>query len=134
MAITVALVGRRLPYNENLGLAYLRAALEGAGIAVTTHYLNDAADLARAIGAMLSAPPDVIGLSLADGGSALLPLALGEALSRGGYRGHVTVGGQFATLARGSAWLPRYLAVVPPLAIRRYLRRGNGEATVRPWR
>jgi hypothetical protein len=39
---TVALVGRRLPHNENLGLAYLRAALERAGVGVTTHYVNDA--------------------------------------------------------------------------------------------
>jgi len=99
----VALVGRRLPHNENLGLAYLRAALARAGVAVTTHHVNDAAELARAVTAILAARPDVVGLSLADGGSALLPLSLGEALARAGFRGHVTSGGQFATLARG--WL-----------------------------
>jgi radical SAM superfamily enzyme YgiQ (UPF0313 family) len=99
----VALVGRRLPHNENLGLAYLRAALARAGVAVTTHYVNDAGELARAIAAILTEDPDVVGLSLADGGSAVLPLALGEALSRAGFAGHVTAGGQFATLSR--AWL-----------------------------
>lgn len=106
-SMTVALVGRRLPHNENLGLAYLRAALTQAGASVTTHYVNDAAELARAAAAILAARPAVVGLSLADGGSALLPLALGEALSRAGFRGHITSGGQFATLAR-SFLLARY--------------------------
>jgi radical SAM superfamily enzyme YgiQ (UPF0313 family) len=100
---TVALVGRCLPHNENLGLAYLRAALDAADVASSTHFVNDAHGLARAAAAILAAKPDVVGLSLMDGGSALLPLALGEALARAGYRGHVTAGGPFATLAR--AWL-----------------------------
>jgi anaerobic magnesium-protoporphyrin IX monomethyl ester cyclase len=99
----VALIGRRLPHNENLGLAYLRSALSVDGIASTTSYVNDAADVARAAQRVLTERPDVVGLSLADGGSALLPLALGEALRRAGYRGHITCGGQFATLARD--WL-----------------------------
>jgi radical SAM superfamily enzyme YgiQ (UPF0313 family) len=96
----VALVGRRLPHNENLGLAYLRAALTQAGFGVSTHYVNDGVELAKAISGILAERPLVVGLSLADGGSALLPLALGEALSRAGFRGHITCGGQFATLSR----------------------------------
>ena len=103
MAARVALVGRRLEHNENLGLAYLRAALRTAGVLVTTHYVNDTAEMASAIGGILAARPDVVGLSLADGGSATLPLAVGEAITQGGYRGHITAGGQFATLAR--EWL-----------------------------
>lgn len=103
LSARVALVGRRLPHNENLGLAYLRAALEEEGARVAVHHVNDAADLARAVASILATSPAVVGLSLADGGSALLPLALGEMLSRAGYRGHITCGGQFATLARG--WL-----------------------------
>ncbi len=99
----VTLVGRRLEHNENLGLCYLRAALEQAGARVTVLYLNDASDLARAAQRVLLDRPDVLGLALADGGSATLPLALGEAVERAGYRGHVTAGGQFATLAR--QWL-----------------------------
>ncbi|MCC6524332.1 MAG: radical SAM protein [Polyangiaceae bacterium] len=131
-AITVALVGRRLPHNENLGLGYLRAALEAAGVGVTTHFVNDPGELARAVGAILAAPPEVVGLSLADGGSALWPLALGEALARAGYRGHVTSGGQFATLAR--AWLlerypwldsvVRFAGEVPLVALCERLRSG----------
>jgi radical SAM superfamily enzyme YgiQ (UPF0313 family) len=99
----VALIGRRLPHNENLGLAYLRAALTRDGARVTTAYVNDASELAGAVRHVLAEQPDVVGLGLADGGSALLPLALGEAVRRAGYRGHITSGGQFATLARD--WL-----------------------------
>jgi radical SAM superfamily enzyme YgiQ (UPF0313 family) len=99
----VVLVGRRLEHNENLGLAYLAGALVQAGMTVERHYVNDAVELERAVTAILARPPEVVGLSLADGGSAILPLAVGEALSRAGFRGHVTAGGQFATLARD--WL-----------------------------
>jgi Radical SAM superfamily/B12 binding domain len=101
--VHVALVGRRLPHNENLGLAYLRAALARAGSRVTTAYVNDGGDVARALEMIRRERPALVGLSLADGGSAFLPLALGEALARTGYDGHVTAGGQFATLARD--WL-----------------------------
>ena len=99
----VALVGRRLEHNENLGLAYLAAALEHAGFRAERHYVNDAEELGRAMTSISEQPPAVVGLSLADGGSAPLPLSVGEALARSGYRGHVTAGGQFATLARD--WL-----------------------------
>ena len=68
-----------------------------------TAYVNDGGDVARALEAILRERPGLVGLSLADGGSAFLPLALGEALARAGYGGHVTSGGQFATLAR--EWL-----------------------------
>ncbi|MBI3201945.1 MAG: cobalamin B12-binding domain-containing protein [Myxococcales bacterium] len=99
----VALIGRRLEHNENLGLAYLAAALEQAGFVAERHYVNDAAELERAVTALIDRPPAVVGLSLADGGSAILQLAVGEALSQAGFRGHLTAGGQFATLAR--EWL-----------------------------
>jgi hypothetical protein len=99
----VALVGRRLEDNENLGLAYLRAALLDAGFEVETHILNDGRDVGRIGTALLRRPPALLGMSLTDGGSAFLPLALGELLQAHGYRGHVTAGGPFATLAR--RWL-----------------------------
>lgn len=101
--VKVALVGRRLAHNENLGLCYLRGALEQAGIDVEIHYVNDGAELLAAHRGILEQGPDVVGLSLADGGSALWPLALGELLERNGFAGHITSGGQFATLAR--QWL-----------------------------
>jgi len=100
---SVALVGRRLDYNENLGLAYLRAALDEAGVRSVTHYVNNVGELEHAADALVADPPSLLGLSLADGGSALWPLALGELLRKRGFRGHITAGGQFATLARD--WL-----------------------------
>lgn len=100
---TVALVGRRLPDNENLGLGYLMAALRRAGVDATRHVLNQAADLVDVSSRIMSRPPGLVGLSIADGGSALYPLALGKMLRRQGYTGHITCGGQFATLAR--QWL-----------------------------
>ncbi|MFO0762337.1 MAG: radical SAM protein [Byssovorax sp.] len=129
----VVLVGRRLPHNENLGLAYLRAALVQAGAEVRTFYVNDGSELARAVQAILAEPPALLGLSLADGGSALLPLALGEAVTRAGYRGHITAGGQFATLSRAFLlerypWLGsvvRFAGEVPLVALLRRIEAGE---------
>ncbi|MBK7580303.1 MAG: hypothetical protein IPI67_08880 [Myxococcales bacterium] len=47
--IRVALVGRRLEHNENLGLSYLVAALRRARIDVERHYVNDAAELKQVL-------------------------------------------------------------------------------------
>jgi anaerobic magnesium-protoporphyrin IX monomethyl ester cyclase len=106
----VILVGRRLSSNENLGLCYLRAALRHAGITAETHYVSNTEELTRAANAILDAQPSVLGFSLADGGSSFLALTLGELVRRRGFRGHITCGGQFATLARD--WLlARYPAI-----------------------
>jgi radical SAM superfamily enzyme YgiQ (UPF0313 family) len=99
----VALVGRRLEDNENLGLGYLMAALRRAKISTRRYELNRAEQIAPIADEVLGANVDVVGLSLSDGGSAYLFLALGELLERRGYGGHVTAGGPFATLAR--EWL-----------------------------
>jgi hypothetical protein len=68
----------------------------------------------------------------------VLPLALGELLRRLGYRGHITVGGPFATLARTwllgrYAWLDsvvRFAGEAPLLALVRALARGESMACV----
>ena len=99
----VVLVGRRLSSNENLGLGYLRAILRHASIPAATHYVSNGEELGRAAAAILEHRPNVVGLSLADGGSAFLGLSLGELIRKRGYDGHITCGGQFATLARD--WL-----------------------------
>jgi radical SAM superfamily enzyme YgiQ (UPF0313 family) len=102
-AITVSLVGRRLPDNENLGIGRLRAALDQASIPSRFHVLNVAEDLDGVVRQILDRGSTLVGLSLPDGGSAHLPLALGEMLHRRGWRGHTVAGGPFATLAR--RWL-----------------------------
>lgn len=129
----VALVGRCLSSNENLGLAYLRAALRHAGIASVTHYVNNGEELGRAAEKILADNPAVLGFSLADGGSSFLALSLGELVRRRGYRGHITCGGQFATLARDwllerYAWLDsvvRHDGEIPLVEIVKRVRAGE---------
>jgi len=96
----VALVGRRLTDNENLGLSYLAAALDEAGFVYERFDLNQADDVGRVGDAILRGGFDLVGLSIPDGGSAYLPLAFGELLQHRGYRSPITCGGSFVTLAR----------------------------------
>ncbi len=130
----VYLVGRRLPHNENLGLGYLSAALTEARLPSQLRWLNSGADVEPIAREIVREAPDVVGLALPDGGSAFLPLALGELLRRLGYRGHITSGGAFATLAR--AWLlerygwldsvVRFAGEVPIVEIARAVAAGQG--------
>jgi len=135
---SVALVGRRLEHNDHLGIGYLEAALAGAAVRRSRHVLNHIDDVLPIARSICKQPPDVVGLSLQDGASAVLPLALGELLRRLGYRGHITVGGPFATLARTwlldrYAWLDsvvRFAGEAPLLALVRALARGESITSV----
>jgi radical SAM superfamily enzyme YgiQ (UPF0313 family) len=138
MKTTVALVGRRLADNENLGLGYLAAALTTAGIESVTLVLNDVRELGEVADAVLQSGASVVGLSLPDGGSAIAPLALGEALRARGFRGHITCGGPFATLARDwllqrYGWLDsvvRFAGEIPLVGLVRAIGRGTGAEAV----
>ncbi|HEY3352349.1 MAG TPA: cobalamin-dependent protein [Polyangia bacterium] len=94
----VALVGPEI--EENLGLRYLAAALEGGGVrAEIVGYAGP-----EAFGAVLDAlagphPPVLVALSLAFQWRAPDFLALALALRERGYRGHITAGGHFGTFA-----------------------------------
>ena len=135
---SVALVGRRLEHNDHLGIGYLEAALAGAAVSRSRHVLNHVDDVLPIARSICKRPPHVVGLSLQDGGSAVLPLALGELLRRLGHRGHITAGGPFATLARTwllgrYAWLDsvvRFAGEAPLLALVRALARGESIACV----
>jgi len=130
----VVLVGRRMEHNENLGLGYLGAALSAAGIAHRTHYLSYGGDLPGIGRAILDARPAVVGMSFADGGSSFLPLGLGQWLRAHGYDGHITCGGQFATLAREwllgrYSWIDsvvRFAGEVPLVALVQRVALGEG--------
>ena len=134
----VALVGRRLVDNENLGLGYLAAALAEAGFASLQLHLNEAGDLARVGQRLLSGGFSLVGLSIPDGGSAYLPLALGEYLRQRGFDAPITCGGSFATLARDwllarYPWLHsvvRFAGEVPLVALARALRDGSGVVSI----
>ncbi|MCU0664294.1 MAG: cobalamin-dependent protein [Myxococcota bacterium] len=100
MRNVVSLVGRRLSDNENLGLGYLGAALEVAGIESQSHVLNAGGDVPRVARQIAQSDPMLVGISVPDGGSAFLPMALVALLRQLGYHGHITAGGPFATSAR----------------------------------
>ena len=133
-ACDVALVGRRCDDNSNLGLDYLRGAAGAAGLRAAVLPLNRWQDLEPVARQVVRSAVGLVGLSLADGGSAYLPLALGDLLRRRGYVGHITCGGQFATLARRwllsrYGWLDsvvRFAGEVPLVALARRLGRGQG--------
>jgi anaerobic magnesium-protoporphyrin IX monomethyl ester cyclase len=133
--VDAILVGRRLPDNENLGIGYLLASLEAAGLRGRMGVLNSWTDLEGLSRQILDMSPALVGLSMPDGGSAFLFLGLGELLRRRGYRGHITAGGPFATLARHwllgrCSWLDsvvRFAGEVPlPMLVRRVQQGGGG--------
>ena len=95
----VALVGPEI--EENLSLRYLAASLAEAGHCCRIVPLNRVEDFGGALAAVLHGPDpvDVVGISLAFQWRAPDFLAFAYALRHHGYRGHVTVGGHFATFA-----------------------------------
>jgi hypothetical protein len=96
----VLLVGQRAAHNESLGLGYLLAALRQAGVRSRVARIETPADLVAIGEQARREQPLVVGMALPDGTASVLPLALGELLRSRGYRGHITAGGPFATLAR----------------------------------
>lgn len=95
----IALVGPEI--EENLSLRYLASSLAAAGFSAEIIPCNGEHHVVPAVQAILTAPepPLMVGLSLAFQWRALDMLALALALREGGYVGHVTIGGHFATFA-----------------------------------
>ncbi len=95
----VALVGPEI--EENLSLRYLASSLRAAGVRTEILPFHHETHFAAVLAAILEAPepPAVVGLSLAFQWRALDMLAVAMALRSGGYRGHITAGGHFATFA-----------------------------------
>jgi len=95
----VALVGPEI--EENLSLRYIASSLSVAGYRSEIVPFNGEADFGPALAAILSASeaPLLVGISLAFQWRASDFLALAVALRQGGYGGHITVGGHFATFA-----------------------------------
>ena len=95
----IALVGPEI--EENLSLRYIASSLAENGYASEIVPFNHDLDFAPAIAMITQAetPPLVVGISLAFQWRARDFLAFAMALRDGGYRGHVTMGGHFATFA-----------------------------------
>src|SRR5262245_45391301 len=94
----IALVGPE--FEENLSLRYLASCLSSAGFRVEILPFNQDIDLPEIVRAVCTdEPPLLVGLSLAFQWRAKDFLALAMALREGGYAGHLTAGGHFATFA-----------------------------------
>lgn len=96
----VALVGSE--FEENLSLRYLAAAVRAAGHAPAIVPFDRAADRPRVVAEVLALDPMLVGISVPFQHRAPELLGLAEDLRRGGYRGHVCVGGHFATFEYAS--------------------------------
>jgi len=85
--------------EENLGVGILAAVAERLGHEVRVVPFNDVSETDRAVRDALRGAPDVIGLSIQFQHRAPEFLVLSRKLREAGFRGHVTAGGQFPTLA-----------------------------------
>jgi anaerobic magnesium-protoporphyrin IX monomethyl ester cyclase len=92
---TIALVGAE--YEENLSLRYLAAAVEAAGFPTELVAFNDDAQRGAVIEAVLDLAPRLVGISVPFQMRARELLSVATELRARGYRGHVCVGGHFAT-------------------------------------
>jgi radical SAM superfamily enzyme YgiQ (UPF0313 family) len=95
MPQVIALVGAE--YEENLSLRYLAAAVEPAGFRAELVPFNDDARRSEVAERVLALDPLVVGISLPFQLRARQMLALATDLRTRGYRGHMCVGGHFAT-------------------------------------
>ncbi|MBI5500071.1 MAG: cobalamin B12-binding domain-containing protein [Deltaproteobacteria bacterium] len=93
------LVGPRI--EENLSLSYLAASLRRAGHEAELVPFERDAEHVAAAGRVLAARPDAVGLSMAFQNRSRGFLALAADLRAAGFRGHVTAGGHWASLAAG---------------------------------
>ncbi|MCA9714447.1 MAG: B12-binding domain-containing radical SAM protein, partial [Myxococcales bacterium] len=95
----IALVGPE--YEENLSLRYLASSLTASGYRSEIIRFGSERDFPDVLRAILLAPepPLIVGVSLAFQWRAMEMMALAVALREGGYAGHITVGGHFATFA-----------------------------------
>ena len=91
----VLLVGAE--FEENLSLRYLAAAVEEDGEASVLLPFNRAAQADEIVRQAAAADPLVVGISIPFQLRAREFLDLATALRAGGYRGHITAGGHFAT-------------------------------------
>ncbi|MEI8254881.1 MAG: cobalamin B12-binding domain-containing protein, partial [Deltaproteobacteria bacterium] len=103
--LTLALVGA--DFEENLGVGMIAAAAAHAGHRVTIHPFNEPTELAAIAEQLAESQPDVVGLSIQFQHRAHEFVSLARRLRTLGYRGHITCGGQYPTLADTEVLDPR---------------------------
>src|SRR5687768_653150 len=85
--------------EENLGVGILAAIAERHGHPTRVVPFNDASETDRTVERALDGNPELIGLSIQFQHRAPEFLVFARKLRDAGYRGHITCGGQFPTLA-----------------------------------
>src|SRR5215213_2401747 len=85
--------------EENLGIGILAAVAERSGHGAGIVPFNDVTEIERVVTRAMAGDPDVIGLSIQFQHRAPEFLSLSRKLREAGYKGHITCGGQFPTLA-----------------------------------
>ena len=95
-------------YEENLGMCMIAAGAESAGHATSVIPFQSADERGWVVDRVLAARPDVVGLAAQFQYRGLDYLALARDLRRAGFRGHITAGGQFATMAHAPILSGRY--------------------------
>ena len=86
-------------FEENLALGILTAVAEQQGHSARVLRFNEEVEAASIVEQIVSAAPEVVGLSMQFQHRADEFLSLSRALRDAGYRGHITCGGQFPSLA-----------------------------------
>lgn len=93
----ISLVGADL--EENLGLGMIAASLKAAGHQVEVLPFNEAQEAAAVVRRLLGSRPRLVGLGIQFQHRAHEFLSLAGWLRAEGYRGHITSGGHFSTMA-----------------------------------
>jgi radical SAM superfamily enzyme YgiQ (UPF0313 family) len=94
--------------EENIGIGILVAVVEQHGHEAIVVPFNEATETAAVVARVVAGAPDVVGLSIQFQHRAPEFLALARALRAAGFRGHLTCGGQFPTLAWREALSPEH--------------------------
>lgn len=93
--------------EENLGIGILSAVAEKHGHQATIVAFNDVSETDRVVRRIVEDAPDIAGLSIQFQHRAQEFLILARKLREAGFRGHITTGGQFPTLAYREVLDPR---------------------------
>jgi anaerobic magnesium-protoporphyrin IX monomethyl ester cyclase len=95
-------------YEENLGMCMIAAAAESAGHRTLVVPFQSSEDRSLVVEKVLATRPDAVGLAAQFQHRGMDYLELACALRRAGFRGHITAGGQFATMAHAPILSGRY--------------------------
>lgn len=106
ISMRLVLVGA--DFEENLGLCMIAAGAESHGHRTSVVSFQTAADRAQVVAEVMAGGPDVVGLAAQFQHRGTDFLSLARDLRRAGFLGHITAGGQFATMACQSILGGRY--------------------------